>query len=86
MTELVWAGLAGTGPIVEARLDGAGAGKVSAEPSQKKRKYQRYTAENHITLETNLCLAGSGHDLNICFHLLQDGLKSLTMKSGETTI
>lgn len=42
------------GLIAEVRRDGARAGKVSADQVQKKRKYQHYTAEQYLTLESML--------------------------------
>lgn len=56
------------GLIAEGRLDGDRAGKVSADQVQKKRKYQHYTAEQYLTLESILGSGGSG---DICLHSLQ---------------
>lgn len=53
-------GLAGMGLIAEVRFNGARAGKVSTDQVQKKRKYQRYMAEQHLTLEAMLSSGGSG--------------------------
>lgn len=43
------------GLIVEARLNGAGAGKVSAQQGQQRRKYHSCVEGRHLTPHSTLC-------------------------------